>query len=112
MTRFNEVSERERQPDGNAWTPSKSDADPLPESLETDTDQAYVTNYGADSLPAPSQSPETTFAPMPNPSDFAAGTTAPLPSEATTSIHEQKSLVGNPVAATPLASPRSTPWTG
>lgn len=107
MTQFNDVSKPEKQHEASAWTSSKSAADQVPQALEADTSQAYATSYGADSLPTTQQSQESTFAPMPNPGDFAAGTTAPLPSEASMASPEptQESLYGNRVATTAPTSP-------
>lgn len=107
MTHFNDVSKPETQPEGTAWTSSKSAPDQVPQALEADTSQTYATNYGADSLPTTQQSQESTFAPMPNPGDFTAGTTAPLPSEVGIASPKptQESLYGAPVAPAAPESP-------
>ena len=93
MTQWNDVSAPESEPE-TAWTSPKTISDATPQPIEADVNQSYAANYGGDSLSTPAGSTETTFAPMPNPGNFTAGTAASLPSEATTS--------------TPAAPPQST----
>ena len=80
MAQFNDVSSSETRGEADAWVPSQAAVTPAPQTLEADTNQAYAANYSGDTVPAPPASNETTFAPMPNPSDFTTGTATPLPS--------------------------------
>ena len=100
MTQWNDVSTPESEPE-TAWTSPKTISDSTPRPIETDVNQSYAANYGGDSLSAPTGSTETTFAPMPNPGNFTAGTAASLPAEVTTSTPAAppQSIYRNQVAA-------------
>lgn len=106
MTQWNDVAQPENQTE-SAWTSSKDVADPIPQPIEADANQSYAANCGNDTLSAPAGSTETTFAPMPNPGNFAAGTAAPLPSESTTPspAKSPQGLYGDQVAAAALEPP-------
>lgn len=110
MTQWNDVSAPESEPE-TAWTSPKTISDSTPQPIGADVNQSYAANYGGDSLSAPTGSTETTFAPMPNPGNFTAGTAASVPSEATTSAPATppQSIYGNQVATAEPSPAQPTP---
>lgn len=79
MTQWN-APEKPEQAD--AWTSSESVADQVPTTLEAAANQSYAAGYGGDDLSSQAAPPtEKTFAPMPNPNNFTAGITTPVPSD-------------------------------
>ena len=108
MAQWNEVSEPEKPAQAGSWTSSESEADQIPQSLAAVPSQSYAANYGGDFHPQAAPSSETTLAPMPNPSNFTAGTAGRLPSESPTRPPEplQHSLYGGGTATASSETPR------
>lgn len=80
MTQFSDMSTPQKSASADAWTASESAADQVPQALEAPPSYAYAANYGGEPYPSATPSTGSTFAPMPNPDNFATGATAPLPS--------------------------------
>ena len=80
MTQFSDMSAPKKPASADAWTASESAADQVPQALEAPPNYAYAANYGGEPYQSIAPSTGSTFAPMPNPDNFATGVTAPLPS--------------------------------
>ncbi|MHB8901527.1 MAG: hypothetical protein ACYC6Y_22475 [Thermoguttaceae bacterium] len=77
-TEWAEVSDSQNRPGTAAWTAPQTVEEQAPPSVAAVAAEPYAANYGVEAAAPQSNSPaEATFAPMPNPSDFTAGTSVP-----------------------------------